>query len=120
MKLPYGDRTNFQQIIRKLETYALDFKHSTGMHKASLFRAKLGITVENKEVLALALTKNAIEGEALLTKTSQYGNHYSLDFWMTTNVGTSKIRSAWIVKHLEQYPQLTSVYPIKTKGEIYD
>ncbi len=55
MKLPYGEATRLEQIAWKVETYSLNTEHSEGKHKAILFRAKLGITIENKEVLITAL-----------------------------------------------------------------
>ncbi|MCG8366306.1 MAG: hypothetical protein MJA27_23595 [Pseudanabaenales cyanobacterium] len=114
MKLPYGDAANRNQIIQKLETYALDFIHSSGRHKARLFCSKLGITIENKEVLVTALLEIAIASDAILTMSDQYGDRYVIDFPLTTGVGTSMVRSAWIVRRGEQYPRLTSVYPIET------
>ena len=112
MQLPYGKAADRNQVLRKLETYALDFNHSSGKHKARLFRSKLGITLENKEVLAEALLEAAITSEALYTTTDQYGERYVIDFSLTTEVRTSLIRSAWIVRQGETYPRLTSVYPI--------
>lgn len=113
MKLPYRNSVSVQQIIHKLETYALNFDHSTGRHKAILFRSRLGITLDNKEVLVAAILDEVVRGDASRTKTTQYGEHYLLDFSMTTTVGTSQVRSAWIIQ--EQCPHLTSVYPIRTK-----
>jgi hypothetical protein len=112
LKLPYGDAANREQIIHKLETSALDFSHSSGRHKARLFRSKLGITLDNKEVLVTALLEAAIATEAIWTTTDQYGERYVIDFALTTDAGTSIVRSAWIVRQGEQYPRPTSVYPI--------
>lgn len=47
MKLPNGDRA---QLGDKLERYSLSFQHSKGKDKATMFRNRLGITLENKEV----------------------------------------------------------------------
>ncbi|WP_370630501.1 DUF6883 domain-containing protein [Synechocystis sp. PCC 7339] len=51
MKLPYGDQTDVKQITDKLQTYSLSLSHPNGKHKARLFRAKLGITINNQDFL---------------------------------------------------------------------
>ena len=57
MKLSNSD----QAILgNKLECYCLNSQHLQGKHKALLFERKLGITVDNKEVLEQALL-NAIQ-----------------------------------------------------------
>lgn len=115
MKLPYGEATRLEQIAWKVETYSLNTEHSEGKHKAILFRAKLGITIENKEVLITALLDTAINGKAVFTRTTQYGESYLIDFSLTTETDTSVIRSAWLINFEKQYPHLVSVYPIRTK-----
>ncbi len=112
MKLPHGDAADPAQIEEKLETYALDFKHSSGKHKARLFRSKLGITLDNKAILVEALMVAAATQPALLTMSDLYGQRYVIDFSITTAVGTSMVRSAWIIQPGKVYPRLTSVYPI--------
>lgn len=112
MKLPNGNQAKREQIAYKLETYALDFEHRSGRHKARLFRSWLGIVTDNKQILEDALLKQAISGEAIFLETSDYGAKYVIEFSLTTEVGTAIIRSAWIVRFEEDYPRLTSVYPI--------
>jgi len=118
MQLPYPASVSKDQIVRKLLTYSLNFEHPAGKHKAILFRAKLGITSERYEILLEALLEQVTYGNAEYTKTSQYGHHYLIDFPVTTNVGTSIIRSAWLSKNTIQRTTWSSVYPIRTKGEI--
>lgn len=120
MKLPYGEAARLEQIARKVETYSLNIEHPEGKHKAILFRAKLGITIENKEVLITALLDTAINGRAAFTRTTQYGKSYLIDFSLTTETGTSVVRSAWLINLEKQYPHLVSVYPIRTKEIPYD
>ena len=98
--------------MEKLETYALDVNHSSGKHKARLFRSKLGITLDNKTMLVEALLVAAATEPAFLTTSDLYGQRYVIDFSMTTAVGTSMVRSAWIIQPGKAYPRLTSVYPI--------
>jgi hypothetical protein len=112
MLLPYGIQVDRQQIIDKLTTYSLNFEHKDGRHKARLFRAKLGIVIDNQEVLVLALIEAAQKNEIVYSQVSEYGDKYVIDFDLTTEVGTAKIRSCWIVRFGETYPRLTTVYPI--------
>ncbi len=114
MKPPYGDKINLQQIINKLDTYSLDFNHSSGKHKARLFESKLGITKQNIEVLITAIRKAAATSDqAQFTRSDEYGDRYVIVFDLETDFGRSSILSAWIVHHGESYPRLTSVYPIR-------
>lgn len=94
MRLPYGSAARYEQVNRKVTAYALNINHSSGRHKAKLFKARLGITIENREVLIKALLNEAKTGNAIYTKASQYGRHYLIDFSLTTELGTSNIRSA--------------------------
>jgi len=110
LKLPYGDAADPEQIVEKLETYALDVNHTSGKHKARLFRSKLGITLDNKTMLVEALLVAAATEPAFLTTSDLYGHRYVIDFSMTTAVGTSMVRSAWIIQPGKAYPRLTSGY----------
>lgn len=114
MRLPYGDKINLQQIINKLDTYSLDFNHSSGKHKARLFESRLGITKQNIEVLITAIRKAAATSDQVqFTRSDEYGDRYVIVFDLETDFGRSSILSAWIVHHGESYPRLTSVYPIR-------
>jgi hypothetical protein len=109
MKLPNSDRAILGD---KLERYCLNPEHSKGKHKALLFKKRLGITLANKEILENALIKAAMEGEAQLYKTDQYGTHYDLVFTLQTELGKSCILSCWIIRNNEDFPRLTNTYPI--------
>ncbi|MEL7052478.1 MAG: DUF6883 domain-containing protein, partial [Cyanobacteria bacterium J06588_5] len=98
MKLPYGKAAELEQIIHKLETYALNTNHDKGKHKARVFRAKLGITIDNKNVLANALLDAAATGEARPTRADKYGEQYVINFLLTTDIGFSMVCSAWIIR----------------------
>lgn len=109
MKLINGDQA---LLGDKLERYCLNPEHSKGKHKALLFEKRLGITLTNKNILENALKKVAIEGEAQLYKTDQYGTHYDLVFTLQTELGKSRILSCWIIRNTENFPRLTNTYPI--------
>ena len=109
MKLPNSDQA---LLGDKLERYCLNSEHSKGKHKALLFEKRLGITLANKDILENALKKAAMEREAQLYKTDQYGTHYDLVFTLQTKFGKSLILSCWIIRNTENFPRLTNTYPI--------
>ncbi len=109
MQLP-----NSKQAILgdKLERYCLNPQHPQGKHKAFLFQKRLGITLENKEVLEQALLQAIIELEAVIYKQDRYGIHYDVKSYLQTAVGSSLILSSWIVRTGENFPRLTNTYPV--------
>ena len=109
MKLPNGDQANLGD---KLERYCLKPEHSKGKHNALLFEKRLGITLNNKEILENALKKAVMEGEVELYKSDRYGNHFDLIFTLQTKLGKSLILSCWIIKITKNFPRLTNTYPI--------
>ena len=57
MKLPNG---HVADLGNKIEEYSLNLNHQAGKNKAILFASKLGITLENAELLKQALKEAAI------------------------------------------------------------
>ncbi len=109
MKLPNSD----QAILGdKLECYCLNSQHLQGKHKALLFERKLGITVDNKEVLKQALLNVIQENDAIIYKQDRYGVHYDVKFVLHTEVGSSLVLSSWIIRKNETFPRLTNAYPV--------
>lgn len=113
MKLPNSD----QAILGdKLERYYLNSQHLQGKHKALLFQKRLGITLENKEILEQAWLKAALENDAVIYKQDRYGVHYDVKFLLQTEVGSSLILSSWIIRIYETFPRLTNAYPVNKWG----
>jgi hypothetical protein len=95
MKLLYGDQADVKQITDKLQTYSLSLIHPNGKHKARLFRAKLGITIDNQGFLIEKLREVAAHYQSFeLINSDQYGERYVAVFSMATINGTSQILSA--------------------------
>lgn len=109
MKLPNGDQA---QLGDKLERYVLNPQHPKGKDKAALFKHRLGITLDNKQILEKTLLEVAIDQEAVIYKQDQYGTQYDIKFSMTTLAGTSWVLSCWIIRTGESFPRLTNTYPI--------
>ncbi len=109
MNLPNGEAA---QLGDKLERYCLNPIHPKGKDKATLFRLRLGITLDNKATLEDALLEAAIFGTAVLYRADEYGIHYDIRFQMSTETGTALVLSCWIIRQDEDFPRLTNAYPV--------
>jgi ATP-dependent helicase YprA (DUF1998 family) len=110
MKLPNGHLAEFGS---KIDGYCLNPNHNKGKHKARLFQSKLGINRNNSHILKQALREAAIDKSVTLRKQDEYGNHYTMKFRLTTAMGESLILAGWIVRQGENFPRLTSCYPVE-------
>jgi len=108
MKLPNAE--NAVVDLQKLTDYCLNPEHERGKHKARVFAAKCGVTVEHAELLRQALLEGAWQGEAIATKNDAYGQRYVIEWTVEGPTGTAGIRAAWIVRHNEDFPRLVSCY----------
>jgi hypothetical protein len=109
MKLPNAAKA---QLGKKLERYLLNPQHSKGKDKAILFSKRLGITLENKNLLEVALLDSVVNNEAEVYKVDDYGIHYDVKLIMTTETGSSWVLSCWIIRTTEDFPRLTNAYLI--------
>lgn len=94
--------------LRKLHDYSLNFESPKGRHKARVFASVLGITPENAEDLRDILLEIIKEHEAESGELDLFGQRYTVDFPMATEVGEAKVRSGWIILHTEDFPRLTT------------
>lgn len=60
---------------RKLTDYALDADNPIGRHKARIFERTLGFTKSNYAGLLQQIEQHALDAEADLQRTDQYGQH---------------------------------------------
>lgn len=97
--------------IRKLRDYCLNPEHSTGKHKARLFRSTLGMTADNASELRSILLKVVQTEPAKLGRRDAFGQRYTLDFTLEWQNKSAVIRSGWIIEVDSQIPRLTSCYP---------
>jgi hypothetical protein len=108
MKLPNGQRAD---LGTKLEDYVLNPRHREGRHKARVFEAILGVTLANQEILSqaiLAAAANSNQAEA--RGDSGHGEVYVLRLPVETAKGKAVLLTAWIVRHGEDFPRLTTCY----------
>lgn len=93
----------------------MNFTHSGGKDKAAMFQDRLGITLENKHILEAALLNSLVENEATASEEDDVGARYNIFFEMETAAGKSFVLGCWIVLKGEEFPRLTTTYPISTK-----
>ena len=108
MKVPNADRVVVE--IEKLRDYCLNPVHPRGRHKARVFLSSCGMTAEHVEDLRDALLNAARNLEAELGEEDDYGQRYVIDLEVTGPTGTAPVRSAWIVRHEENFPRFVSCY----------
>jgi hypothetical protein len=108
MKLPNGHRAD---LGLKLEEYALNPQHRDGRHKARVFESALGITLADPSplrhaILAAAATSDEVEARG----DNGYADVYVLRFVMQSAKGSAVVLTAWIIRHGEDVPRLTTCY----------
>ena len=108
MKLPNPHKAVVE--IRKLRDYSLNVDHSVGKHKARVFKAALGLTVQEADWLRTQALELAFSGEASAGPQSVFGDTYVIDSWITYKGKRALVRFAWIVEFGTDFPRLTSCY----------
>jgi hypothetical protein len=108
MRLPNGERAD---LGVKLEEYVLNPLHRDRRHKARVFESALGIThadpsILRQAILAAAATSNQAEARG----DNGHGELYVLRFSLSTMKGSAVVLTAWIVRHGEDFPRLTTCY----------
>lgn len=98
--------------IRKLRDYCLNLEHSTGKHKARLFRSTLGMMVEDAPELQRILLEAIKTYPAKIGEQDAFGQRYTLDFRLEWQNKSAIVRSGWIVENDVTIPRLTSCYPL--------
>jgi hypothetical protein len=98
--------------LAKLRDYCLSSEHPRGLHKARVFRSRLGLTASDAEFLRSALLDAAQKHprDLIDTEKDAFGQRFVLDFVMTTETGTAVIRSGWIVPTGQQVMRFVTCY----------
>jgi hypothetical protein len=108
MKLPNGEAAIIE--IEKLRDYCLSRSHPRGRHKARVFLSRLGMTAAHAEELSAALEEAAVDENAKLGTSDQYGTRYIVDFELRHGVRTASIRSCWIILSGQMAPRFVTCY----------
>jgi hypothetical protein len=110
MKLPNGEKAD---LGTKLEDYVLNPAHPEGRHKAHVFESVLGIRREHAAQLRKALLDAAARSDAAVPKGDNgFGMVFVLTFSLQTEKGSGNVLSAWIIRHGEDFPRLTTCYMV--------
>ena len=108
MKLPNGGRAD---LGTKLEDYTLNPLHRDGRNKARVFDSVLGITLATPDALRYALLDAAASSDQVEPRGNNgFGEVYVLRFPLNTPKGSATVLSAWIIRHGEDFPRLTTCY----------
>ena len=110
MRLPYAERA--QVDPRKLRDYCLNPAHPEGKHKARKFHATLGMTSADADALRDILLQVILTHDVQVGWQDQFGQRYTLDFWLDWQGHRVLIRSGWILEPESDSPRLTSCYPL--------
>src|SRR5690606_30105208 len=113
MKLPNVDNAYID--LRKLTEYVLDPDNPRGQHKARVFEAALGITKENAEALKKAILESIRSAEAVRGEKDFYGQRYTVDCKIVTDIGEALVRTGWIIRRDEDIPRLTTCFVLKKR-----
>ena len=96
--------------LRKLEEYSLNPHHGSGRHKARVFRAALGLTIQQAEWLREQLLVMACKDGAVAGPPSPFGTKYVIDANVTHQERTAIVRTVWMVENGTDFPRLISCY----------
>lgn len=108
MKLPNVERAAAD--IAKLRDYSLNPAHDVGKHKARIFQAALGITLDDAGWLVERVLQAAREEEASPGPPSLFGEKYVIDVLITRGDRGAVVRTTWIIEYGTDFPRLTSCY----------
>ena len=111
MPIPHAEGAEVD--IRKLRDYCLNLDHAEGKHKARLFDAALGMSVDDAPALRNVLLETVRSHEAQLGLLDEYGQRYTVDFLFELRARQAMIRSGWIIEYDSDRPRLTTCYPLR-------
>lgn len=108
MKLPNGNRAD---LGTEIEDYSLNPLHREGQHKARVFASMLGITLDNAEMLRGAVREAAVVADDVESRGDNgFGEVFVMRFPMKSQTGAAVVLTAWIIRHSEDFPRLTTCY----------
>ena len=108
MKLPRSEYAIVDSA--KLYDYCLSETHPRGRHKARVFESVLGMMRRDAEALRDILLRAAIQEDAVLGTSDEYGARYIIDFELNWTGRSARIRSSWIVRTGEQTPRFVTCF----------
>lgn len=110
-KLPNPEKAFID--LNKLIGYCLNPEHPEGQHKALVFKSALNIGLDEVDILKAALLQTAQDNTATLLESNQYGTKYSVECEITYQNKTATLKSAWMVRHNEDFARLITCYILR-------
>jgi hypothetical protein len=96
--------------------YLLNSAHRFGASKARFF-AEFGFTLDNWEVLAIALKAHGTENQVIGVTETGFGPRYEVDGPLAAPDGRQPwVRSVWQIDRGEILPRLITAYPTEAKS----
>ncbi len=97
----------------KLTGYALNQDHPKGKHKAIIFETLLGYNAHDFEPLLSQIMTNALESEAILKRTDQFGQHLQVDMLVVSTIGQkATVRTGWFIASDSPIASLSTLFVI--------
>jgi len=96
--------------IAKVRDYCLSPSHSSGRHKARVFREALILTQQDANWLRDALLTAAVTADATPLSSDVWGEQWRIDTQMTRHQKSAMVRSIWIIRTGEYHPRLVSCW----------
>jgi len=96
--------------IQKLSNYSLNPNHPVGKHKARVFKAALGITLEDAGWLREQALEVALSDDVRRGADSIFGAKYVIDSMLEYKGMSAMVRFSWIIETGTDFPRLTSCY----------
>jgi hypothetical protein len=108
MKIPNAESASVDMV--KLRDYSLNPEHKEGKHKARVFAAALGLTVDHAGWLREKLLEAAKTKDCRLGGKTEFGQRYLIDFGLVHEEKSARLRSVWIARTNENLPRLVTCY----------
>jgi uncharacterized protein DUF6883 len=108
MKLPNAENAVVE--MTKIRDYCLSTTHFRGKNKARVFQSIFGFTVDDAFEFQALLKKAAKEGDAVQGASDSFGTRYIIDFELSRNNRTARIRSCWMLPKNEAPPRFLTCY----------
>jgi len=108
MLLPRADHAHID--LRKLTNYCLDLHHSTGGHKARVFRSALGIGAQDAVWLREQILAGVRLQESEPLTADGYGRRFRVDVSVSRQERQAVVRTIWILESEVDIPRLVTCW----------
>ena len=108
MKLPNYHRAVID--IRKLSKYCLNPAHPVGKHKASVFKAGLGVTQKDAESLKGQILDGLANSDAKISNEDRFGIRYSVQMDIHNGDKIAPVVTVWVIRKDYNVPELVICY----------